>query len=209
MPCLQVCELNLTHILPHLSEEINMTVAGSMCLGISGSSGIGKSVLLKAIADMIPHEGNIFLDGIECREYPAPAWRKKVALLPAESQWWYEQVGQHFSAYDDYLFSYFGFNQDVMDWQISHLSSGEKQRLAMIRVLLNKPDVLLLDEPTANLDRENQHRLEMFINDYKLAQQIPVLWISHDMEQLNRTSQQILYLSEHGYEITSCEDLLS
>lgn len=205
MPRLQVSELKLSAILTHLPMAFNFSVAGGCCMGVSGPSGIGKSVLLKAIADMIPHQGNVFLDSVESREYPAPQWRKKVALLPAESQWWYEQMGEHFHEYDEHLFSYFGFNRDVMNWQTSHLSSGEKQRLALIRVLLNKPEVLMLDEPTANLDKRNQEKVEALITDYKLRDQLSILWISHDLEQLNRVSQKILHFDTEGYEITSCK----
>jgi ABC-type iron transport system FetAB ATPase subunit len=204
MSRLQVCKLNLSAILSHLPLAFDFTVQGGSCMGISGPSGIGKSVLLKAIADMIPHRGNIFLDSVECMEYPAPQWRKKVALLPAESQWWFEQVGEHFTDFNEQLFSHFGFDKDVMNWQISHLSSGEKQRLALIRLLLNKPEVLLLDEPTANLDQLNLEKVEALITDYRLHDQLPVLWISHDQEQLNRVSQNILYFDTNSYNITPC-----
>ena len=209
MPRLQVCELNLSAILSHLPQAFNFTVAGGQCLGIAGPSGIGKSVLLKAIADMIPHHGSVFLDSVESREVPAPQWRKKVALLPAESQWWFEQVGEHFEHFDEVLFAHFGFNEDVFNWQIAHLSSGEKQRLALVRVLLNKPEVLLLDEPTANLDQLNLEKVEALIADYKIRDQLPVLWVSHDPEQLNRVSQHILHLDTRGCQLTTPDGELS
>lgn len=177
-------------------------------MGLSGPSGIGKSVLLKALADMLPHEGEIYLGDIESRTIPAPQWRRQVTLLPAESQWWYETVGEHFQFFDEPLFQHLGFHEDVMSWQISHLSSGEKQRLACIRVLMNQPRALLLDEPTANLDSSNRQQLESLIADYQQQQQIPVLWISHDSRQLAQVSQQILLLNAGHYEIRSTGEIL-
>ena len=171
-------------------------------MGLTGPSGIGKSVLLKALADMLPHQGDIFLGDIECQTIAAQLWRRKVALLPAESQWWCETVGEHFPMFDDVLFAQLGFQKEVLDWQISHLSSGEKQRLACIRLLMNQPEALLLDEPTANLDHSNRAQLELLIKDYQHKHQIPVIWISHDKEQLNRVCQQLLTLNNSHYEVS-------
>jgi len=201
MTDLRVKNLNLVAITPKLTQHFNFTVFAGQCMGISGPSGIGKSVLLKAIADMLPHQGEIYLGELESQSVPAPQWRKKVALLPAESQWWFDRVGEHFSAYDESLFSYFGFEEAVMDWQIAHLSSGEKQRLACIRVLMNQPEALLLDEPTANLDKQNRALLEKLISHYQCQHNIPALWISHDQEQLQRVSDSLLILNEGHYEI--------
>ena len=201
MTDLTVKSLNLAAITPKLTCNFNFTVPAGQCMGLSGPSGIGKSVLLKAIADMLPHQGEIYLGELESQSIPAPQWRKKVALLPAESQWWYDRVGEHFSEFDETLFAYFGFDKTVMNWQIAHLSSGEKQRLACIRVLMNQPQALLLDEPTANLDKENRRLLERLISQYQCEHSIPALWISHDQEQLQRVSDQILALDEGRYTI--------
>lgn len=172
-------------------------------MGMTGPSGIGKSLLLKALADMLPHHGEVFLGDIESQMLPAPQWRRKVALLPAESQWWCDTVGEHFQEFDETLFGQLGFEQKVMDWQISHLSSGEKQRLACIRLLMNQPEALLLDEPTANLDKSNQANLELIIADYQKKYQMPVIWISHDKEQLDRVCQQLLVLDKENYKLSS------
>jgi len=201
MPKLMIKNLNIAAILPELSQSFDFSVSPGDCLGINGPSGIGKSVFLKAMVDMLPHDGEVFLDDVACQSIPAPQWRRQVTLLPAESQWWSETVGEHFSHFDEYFFNSLGFDETVMSWQIAHLSSGEKQRLACIRVLINQPRALLLDEPTANLDRDNRLLLEKLIADYQQKHQIPVLWISHDQEQLARVSQSVLLLNKHHYEV--------
>ncbi len=198
--------LNLSSISENFSHTFNFSVTGGHCLGITGPSGIGKSVLLKALADMLPHQGELILDDIEAHTISAPQWRKKVALLPAESQWWCDTVGEHFYHFDSILFTQLGFKEEVMDWQISHLSSGEKQRLACIRLLMNQPEVLLLDEPTANLDKINQEKLETIIANYQKKYQAPIIWISHDHEQLERVCQSLLILNKETYEIKSLKE---
>jgi ABC-type iron transport system FetAB ATPase subunit len=201
MPELTVKNLNLSQISDKLKYSFEFSVHPGQSLGISGPSGIGKSVLLKAIADMLPHDGQVFLDNIESQSISAPQWRKNVALLPAESQWWFETVGEHFKEFNESLFQSLGFTKDVLSWQISHLSSGEKQRLACLRVLVNQPKALLLDEPTANLDKENREKLENLIREYQAENQVPLLWVSHDTVQLNQLCEEVLHLHSHNYEI--------
>ena len=114
---------------------------------------------------------------------------KKVALLPAESHWWFDTIGEHFLSEDKGIMEQLGFNNDVMSWSVSRISSGEKQRLALARLLVNKPSVLLLDEPTANLDRNNTLVFENIILDYLKNNTSCALWVTHDIEQLDRVSK--------------------
>ena len=65
-------------------------------------------------------------------------------------------------------------------------SSGEKQRLSILRLLANRPKVLLLDEPTANLDAENTRNVEALLIDYLTENNAVALWVSHDHAQLKR-----------------------
>ncbi len=201
MPDLIINNLNLSCVSGNISQSYSFSIPAGTCLGLTGPSGIGKSVLLKSLADMLPHEGDIFLGEVESQTIPAQQWRKKVALLPAESQWWHDRVGGHFAEFDENLFAFLGFEKDVMDWHVSHLSSGEKQRLACIRILMNKPDALLLDEPTANLDQSNREQLEQLIRQYQSEHKIPIVWISHDKEQLYKMCQQLLTLTNGHYEV--------
>ena len=75
-----------------------------------------------------------------------------------------------------------------MEQPVARLSSGEKQRLALMRLLANRPQVLLLDEPTANLDPENTRRVEAVITEYRRAHKAVVIWVSHDPEQVTRVA---------------------
>lgn len=202
MSDLTIKNLNLSSISPNFKQSFDFTIPAGTSMGLTGPSGIGKSVLLKALADMLPHQGDIFLGDVESQTIPAPQWRQKVALLPAESQWWYETVGEHFQSFDEQLFTHLGFTKEVLNWQISHLSSGEKQRLACIRLLMNQPQALLLDEPTANLDPANRVQLELLIMDYQAKHQVPVMWISHDKEQINRLCQQLFTLNMDHYKVS-------
>jgi len=172
----------------HTMGPINLKVAVSECIGITGPSGAGKTLFLRAVADIDQHTGEIFLDGVESNKIPGPKWRKKVGLLLSESYWWFDTVGEHFKSFDARWFEILGFNSSALKWNVRRLSSGERQRLALLRLLVNRPRVLLLDEPTANLDSENSIKVEKVVKSYMLETESSLIWISHDTEQLKRVS---------------------
>ena len=175
-------------------EPISLTIAPGKCVGLSGESGSGKTRLLRAIADMDEHGGQVYEEDVAQDQVKAHEWRRRVTMLPAESQWWFDTVDQHFSAQAKYIEA-LGFGQDVMHWNVSRCSSGEKQRLSILRLLSNCPRVLLLDEPTANLDTSNIARVEDLIGNYLAKHNAIAIWVSHDVAQLERVSQQQYHLS--------------
>ena len=168
-------------------QPVSMRIEAGECIGLSGISGCGKTRLLRILADMDEHEGAVVLDGIHADDIPANEWRMQVALLPAESQWWYDSVGEHFADVTVDL-STLGFEQDTYGWQVSRCSSGEKQRLSILRCLANHPKVLLLDEPTANLDPDNAVRVEAPICQYVKDNNAVCIWVSHNQLQLERVT---------------------
>lgn len=176
----------------------SLHIAPGECVSLSGPSGSGKSLLLRAIADLDPHEGQVLLDDTPSTLIPAPQWRKQVAMLPVESQWWFDVVGAHFPSDDCDWLEPLGFTGEAMHWQVSRLSSGEKQRLALARALMNKPRVLLLDEATASLDPEATAAVEQIIADYRRDTDAAVLWVSHDAQQVARVGDRQLRLSPTG-----------
>ena len=180
---------------------INLSIATAECVGLTGQSGIGKTLFLRALGDLEPSKGQILLGETAIDSISAPEWRKQVGLLPAESSWWFDTVGEHFKKVDMADLVAFGFNQEVMEWDISRLSSGERQRLALLRLLANHPRVLLLDEPTANLDEENKLRAEHYLINFLKKNQVIALWVSHDLQQLSRVASRIYNMSAKGLTI--------
>ncbi len=180
----------------------SFTVAPGSCIGISGPSGSGKSLLLRAIADLDPHEGEVSLGEIICHRTRAPRWRRLIGMLPAESGWWADTVGEHFAdAHKNRVVELaegLGFPADVLSWSIQRLSSGERQRLAIIRLLVNEPRALLLDEPTASLDGGNTELVEELFGSYRREHGVPVIWVSHDPQQLRRVADRILAMRKQG-----------
>jgi ABC-type iron transport system FetAB ATPase subunit len=180
--------LRVDNLFIHDVGPVCLDIEPGECVGLSGPSGSGKSLFLRAIADMEPHGGKVHLDGTEQARVPASTWRRQVALLPAESAWWADTVSEHFSQSDAKGFDRLGFDAHILTWSVSRLSSGERQRLALLRVLENQPRLLLLDEPTANLDEENTAKVENLIRSYRKETGAAVVWVGHQIAQLHRVA---------------------
>lgn len=78
-------------------------------------------------------------------------------------------------------------------WTVQRLSTGERQRLALVRALVLHPRVLLLDEPTSGLDSETTKAVEQVIGEC-LKTGIGVLWVTHDPAQARRMAERCLFL---------------
>ena len=167
---------------------INLQIEAAEIIGLNGPSGSGKSRLLRSLADLDEHTGRVILNATEQGSLKAHVWRTQVALLSAETYWWLDTVGEHFQNYSTENANALGFDSDVSAWPVSRLSTGEKQRLGLLRLLENEPEVLLLDEPTANLDPENEQLFESYVMNYVHVKPACAIWVSHDIEQLKRIS---------------------
>jgi len=169
------------------------------CVALQGPSGVGKTLLLRSIADLDPNEGTVRLDGALREGMPAPAWRKRVTYLAAEPGWWSDTVQEHFTAWDDALslVKCLGLPDDCGPWPIQRLSSGERQRLGLVRALMLRPRVLLLDEPTSALDSASAAAVEALIAE-RIADGTSVVWSTHDDAQARRVSSRIFAMRPDG-----------
>ena len=88
-----------------------------------------------------------------------------------------------------------GLTAYCLEWEVSRLSTGERQRLAIARALCRKPEALLLDEPTASLDEQATGRVEDLIRECCQAG-MALLLVTHDRQQAERTAKRILRMRD-------------
>ncbi len=180
---------------------LNFEVADGECLAIEGASGAGKTLLLRAIADLDSAAGDVVVDGEERREMPAYVWRRRVRYCAAEPVWWTDTprgcLPMLHPTRLDRLMQALDLDATLLDRPIAVLSTGERQRLALVRALLDEPKVLLLDEPTGALDPQSSALTEELIR-FQILSGRSVVLVSHDSAQVERLAHARLLLTRAG-----------
>lgn len=176
----------------------DISVARGEIVTLRGASGSGKTLLLRAIADLDPHDGEVWFGGIARSAMTGPEWRRRVRFVAAEPAWWADTVGEHFTNRERAaaVAQKVSLPVECMDWAVARLSTGEKQRLGFIRAIEDRPEVLLLDEPTAALDAAAETAVEAMIIEAKRGGAAVVL-VTHDDAQAQRLGGR-RYSIEHG-----------
>ena len=179
---LRVRNLRVTGLAP-----VDLDLDAGDCIALSGPSGSGKTLILRSLADLDPSEGEVTLEGEARDAIPAPMWRRRVAYLAAEPGWWADVIGAHFPdlAVARELAAALGLSEKFFDAPVAQVSTGERQRLALVRLLLLAPRIMLLDEPTAALDEAAAARVEAVLAE-RLAAGVAIVLVTHDDAQAAR-----------------------
>jgi ABC-type iron transport system FetAB ATPase subunit len=172
---------------------VDFDLATGEALAVLGPSGSGKTLLLRAIADLDPNQGRVSLDGSSRESLPAPDWRRRVTYVAAEPGWWATRAGAHFPdrAAAEALLPSVGLSGEILNRPIAELSTGERHRLALVRALVQTPQVLLLDEPTSGLDRDTSRLVEAVLRA-RVEGGVALLFSTHDEELAARLGDRAL-----------------
>jgi len=172
-----------------LAGPFDLDIEPGSAVAVTGASGSGKSLFLRMVADLDPNDGSVRLGAQDRRAMPAPRWRRIATYVAAESGWWEEGVAAHFAPEErdaaGELAGRFGLRPELMAGPVLRLSTGERQRLALVRAFVRTPPVLLLDEPTGPLDPASVARVEEMLRQ-RLAAGLILLLATHDPGQATR-----------------------
>lgn len=177
------------------TAAVQFSVPAGECLIVMGPSGVGKTTMLRKLADLDPHDGSVLLGGQSQREIPGPLWRKQVTYVSSDAGWWAPTMRDHFDPDIDPagLMACLGLAADKLDSPPQNLSSGERQRMSLIRALIQKPRFLLLDEPTSALDEDTTGLVEAALDDAK-NKGCGLVMVTHNAAQGERLADQKLVL---------------
>lgn len=185
-------------------KSLDLMVASGEYVTLTGPSGSGKSTLLKLIASLLtPTSGTIQLDDSQVETIAPSEYRKRVSYCFQQPTLFGETVADNLNFpfeirqlpvdHDLILerLQQVGLTALYLTKQVTALSGGEKQRVALIRNLLFKPEVLLLDEVTTGLDAANKAIVDQLITDYNEIEGVTVISVTHDQQELQRKGRQL------------------
>jgi ABC-type iron transport system FetAB ATPase subunit len=191
--------LRIANLLSALAGPFDLELAAGECVAITGPSGAGKSLFLRMVADLDPNQGEVFLEGVERRALPAPAWRRKVVYNAAEPGWWHERVADHFPGTEleaaRAMAPRLALAPALLDAPVLQLSTGERQRMALIRALALASPVLLLDEATGALDEDSTLLVEAVLRE-RLAAGVTIVMVTHSAAQAARLGSRHLRMED-------------
>jgi putative ABC transport system ATP-binding protein len=189
-----------------LVDGINLQVNAGQMIAIVGPSGAGKSSFLRLLNRLDePTDGTVLLDGSDYRQIPPRELRRRVGMV-LQSPYLFpgtvadnlaygpRQRGEEIAKEQiDRLLDRVGLD-GYADRNINNLSGGEAQRVSLARTLANKPEILLLDEPTSSLDDASEQDVERLIKQIIADEQLTSLIVTHDMDQAIRMAKLALVM---------------
>lgn len=194
---LHIENLNLVYDHPpvHAVKDVSMTMPTGEIVAILGESGSGKSSLLRAVAGLEPSTGSVLIDGKDVAN--VPVHQRNIGMVFQDAQLFpHRNVARNIA----YGLEIQGLPKDARservaemldliglagyeNRQISTLSGGQAQRVALARTLAPRPELVLLDEPLSALDRILRTRLSQDLREILTAVDATALYVTHDREE--------------------------
>ncbi|NNE68602.1 MAG: molybdenum ABC transporter ATP-binding protein [Pyrinomonadaceae bacterium] len=190
----------------HLGAEFE--ARRGMVTGLFGSSGIGKTSILRALAGLDRHTGSIVsIDDDVLQDgsrFLAPHERRIGYVFQDANLFWHHSVKGNLKYAAnraakpmpiDEVAEKLGISK-LMERDTESLSGGERQRVAIARAIIGRPRLLLMDEPLASLDRESKNEILPVIESVVSETQVPVVYVSHDLEEIARLADNLVLLGD-------------
>ncbi len=187
-----------------------LNVPKGQAFGLVGNNGAGKTTLFSALLDLIqPTTGYIENNGVKVNE--SEAWKSHTAsfidetfligyLTPEEYFYFIGELRNQNKADVDRLLADFAdfFNDEILNKRkyLRDLSKGNQKKVGIVATLIGNPDVIILDEPFANLDPTTQIRLKGIIKKLAADSGVTVLVSSHDLQHVTEVCQRIVVLEK-------------
>jgi len=187
-------------------KNISFEIKENEIIGLLGPNGSGKTTTIGMILGLLkPTSGDVLINGLKIEENPIEILQKINFISPYIELPKKLTVKQNLIVYGK-LYSVKNLNQKI-DYLVSklrlenllnrvtgELSSGQKNRISLAKAIINEPNVLLLDEPTASLDPEIGDFVRTFLENYKKERKVSILLASHNMDEVTRLCSSIMMM---------------
>ncbi len=204
----EVKNLKKSYGLKEAVKGISFKIKDDEILGLLGPNGSGKTTTIGMMLGLLkPSNGEIIIDGKKIEDNRIEILKKINFISPYIELPKKLTVKQNLIVYGK-LYSVSDIKKrieylseklrlgDLLNKITGELSSGQKNRVSLAKALINKPKVLLLDEPTASLDPEIGDFVRTFLEDYKKEMKISILLASHNMNEVTRLCKSTLMMKD-------------
>ena len=177
-------------------KNINLEIDYNDFVTIIGPNGAGKSMLLKCLLGFFKPDNGLIVSSPDLKVSYVPQdfmAEKSIPITAFDFIKLNKNVGKNEI---DKISSEFNV-ESLLNKQISHLSGGELQKILIVRSLIQNPNLLVLDEPTQNLDVSAQLNFYRFLNQIFTERDISILMVSHDLHMVMSSTKKVVCLSNH------------
>jgi len=203
---IKVINLKKTYGTKEAVKNISFEIKENEIIGLLGPNGSGKTTTIGMILGLLkPTSGEVLINGLKIEENPIKILQKINFISPYIELPKKLTVKQNLIVYGK-LYSVKNLNEKI-DYLVSklrlenllnrvtgELSSGQKNRISLAKAIINDPNVLLLDEPTASLDPEIGDFVRTFLENYKKEKKVSILLASHNMDEVTRLCSSIMMM---------------
>ena len=216
----EVINLKKSYGLKEAVKNISFKIKNSEILGLLGPNGCGKTTTIGMILGLLKQSsGEILINGMKIQENRIDILQKINFISPYIELPKKLTVKQNLTVYGklyniknlksriDFLVNELRL-EDLLNRVTGELSSGQKNRISLAKALINEPNVLLLDEPTASLDPEVGDYIRTFLENYIKEKNISILLASHNMNEVKRLCSNVLMMKDGAIIDTGTPDEL-
>lgn len=213
---LEACDLTVSYDHRIAVDTLTLTLNTGEITAIIGPNGAGKSTLLRALNGQIPKSGSILIDGQRLERLNRRSISRRIAVVAQEAELrfpvtvlefvlggrfaWATNAGWGWETERDLQVAEAVLREtdltDLSDRLMNELSGGERQRALMARALTTEAPILLLDEPTANLDLSHQATLLSLVRNRCDRHQAAALVVTHDINLAAQFADKILLMKQ-------------
>lgn len=189
---LKVSDLNVKLQNQILLDNVSFNVRKGTTLAILGPNGAGKSVLFRTLLNLIPYTGKIeWTEKVRIGYVPQNVAVSDIPMSVKE----FLSIGNSLD-FESALSMVRLKDKSILNKRLGVLSGGQLRRILIAWALSDKPNVLLLDEPTTGIDMDSEEPIYLMLNDIKKAQKITIFLITHDIHIVQEYADDLLALNK-------------